>query len=194
MRPTTGAPNTPSIVAMLGSPRRNGNCATVLRAALAEAEARGCATELIHLSAHTIRYCAGHDDCGQRERCPQDDEAGAVLERLWEADGVILASPVYLDNVSGQMKVLLDRTCHDYSKGRRMKARAVGLITVAESTGLDDAIAALRRALAFIQPHALPTFVAKGYASALGDAAANSSLMESGRRLGRDMAAAVRAR
>lgn len=183
----------PRVVAILGSPRRKGNCATVLRAALAELEQRSTGTEIVHLSAHDIRYCAGHDDCGQRERCPINDDAAAVLDRFYQADGVILASPVYADNVSGQMKVFLDRACHDYARGRRLRARAIGLVAVADSSGLDDALAAMSRALAFVRRGPVPAFTVKGYATLLGDAAKNDRLMESTRELGRRMADALQA-
>jgi multimeric flavodoxin WrbA len=179
------------VVAVLGSPRRNGNCAALLRAALAELELRGATVETIHLSAHDIRYCAGHDDCAAREHCAIKDEAPALLDRVYKADVLVLASPVYTDNVSGQMKVFLDRTCHGYSRGRRLRALVIGLVTVADSTGLDDALAAMTRALAFTQRDGVPTLSVKGYATLKGDAARNEELMESARALGRSLADAA---
>ena len=178
----------PHVVGVLGSPRRNGNCAALLRAAMAELELRGATVETIHLSAHDIRYCAGHDDCADRERCAILDDAPALLDRLYEADAVVLASPVYTDNVSGQMKVCLDRACHDYSRGRRLKARVIGLVTVADSTGLDDALAAMTRALAFIGREGVPAFSVKGYATLKGDAEKDRGLMEAARTFGRSLA------
>jgi multimeric flavodoxin WrbA len=176
------------VVAVLGSPRRKGNSATLLDAALAELEARGATTETIHLSAHDIRYCAGHDDCAARERCAIKDDAPELIDHVFAAGAVILASPVYTDNVSGQMKVFLDRTCHPYSRGRRLEARVAGLITVADSTGLDDALAAMTRALAFIGRDGLPALSVKGYATRKGDAEKDHDLMESARILGRRLA------
>jgi multimeric flavodoxin WrbA len=180
----------PHVVAVLGSPRRKGNCAAVLGAALAELEARGAEVEVINLSAHEIRYCSGHDDCAERESCPTRDDAPDLLERVFAADAVIMASPVYADDITGQMKVFIDRGCHPYGRGRRLAARAVGLITVADSTGLDDTLATFKRALVyFCKDRApVPIFEAKGYATLLGDAVKNGELMESGRMLGRDMA------
>lgn len=182
------AKDPPHVVAVLGSPRRRGNCAALVRAALTELERQGATVETIHLSAHDIRYCAGHDDCADRERCAIRDEAPALLDRLYEADAVVLASPVYTDNISGQMKVFLDRACHDYSRGRRLKARVIGLVTVADSTGLDDALAAMSRALAFIRRDDVPTFSVKGYATLKGDAEKDIDLMDAARALGRRLA------
>ncbi len=180
----------PRVVAVLGSPRRKGNCAAVVGAAQAELEARGAEVEVIHLSAHKIRYCSGHDDCAERELCPTRDDAPELLERVFAADGVILASPVYADDVTGQMKVFIDRACHPYGRGRRLAARAIGLITVADSSGLDDTLATFKRALVyFCKGRApVPTFEAKGYATLLGEAAGNEELMEAGRAVGRQMA------
>jgi multimeric flavodoxin WrbA len=180
----------PNVVAVLGSPRRKGNCAAVVGAALAELEAIGVAVEIIHLSAHDIRYCMGHDDCADRECCAIRDDAPALLDRVFAADGLILASPVYADDVTGQMKVFIDRACHPYARDRRMAAHTIGLVSVADSTGLDDVLATFKRALVYFckgrQP--VPTYEAKGYATLLGDAARNEELMQSGRKLGRDMA------
>jgi multimeric flavodoxin WrbA len=181
----------PRVVAVLGSPRRKGNCAALLRAALTELEKRGAEVETIQLSAYDIRYCAGHDDCAERELCPIKDDTAELLDRFYEADAVLLASPVYTDNVSGQTKVFLDRACHDYSRGRRLRARVVGLVTVADSTGLDDTLAAMARALAFIRRPDVPTFSVKGYATSIGDAEKNDALMESARQLGRQLAEAL---
>jgi multimeric flavodoxin WrbA len=182
----------PHVVAVLGSPRRSGNCAALLRAALAELESKGAAVETIHLSAHDVRYCAGHDDCAARERCAIRDDAPELLDRVYEADVVVLASPVYADNISGQMKVFLDRGCHDYSRGRRLKARVIGLVTVADSTGLDDALAAMTRALAFISREGVPTFSVKGFATLKGDAEKDCDLMEAAHTLGRSLADSAR--
>jgi len=183
----------PRVVAVLGSPRRKGNCAAVVSAALAELEARGAEVELIHLSAHDIKYCMGHDDCDDRERCALRDDAPALLERAFAAEGLILASPVYADDVTGQMKVFIDRACHPYVRGRRLDARTIGLVTVADSTGLDDTLATFKRALVYFRKERdpIPTFEAKGYATLIGDAVKNDELMESGRRLGRSMAGAL---
>jgi multimeric flavodoxin WrbA len=182
----------PHVVAVLGSPRRNGNCAALLRAVLAELELRGATVETIHLSAHDVRYCAGHDDCADRECCAIKDDAPALLDRVYEADALVLASPVYTDNISGQMKVFLDRACHDYSRGRRLRARVIGLVTVADSTGLDDALAAMTRALAFIRRQDVPTFSVKGFATLKGDAEKDRDLMEAAHTLGRSLADAAR--
>jgi multimeric flavodoxin WrbA len=147
--------------------------------------------ETIHLSAHDIRYCAGHDDCADRARCPIADDAADLLERFFEADVAIVASPVYTDNVSGQTKVFFDCACHDYSRGRRLKARAIGLVTAADSTGLNDTLAAMSRALAFLHRDGVPTYSVSGYATLLGDAEHNEALMESARALGQRLAEAV---
>ena len=184
---------TPRVIAVLGSPRRKGNCALVLAAALDEIGRRGAAVETIHLSAHDIRCCAGHDDCAEREKCPIRDEAAELLERVFSADAVIFASPVYADNVSGQLKVFIDRGCHPYVRGSRLAARAVGLITVADSSGLQDALAAMRRALFYYQKGCdpVPTFEVSGYASNLGDAAKNELLLAQAHEMGRGIAQAL---
>lgn len=189
------AEQTPRVVAVLGSPRRKGNCAVVLGAALQELERHGAAIDVIHLSAHTIRYCMGHDDCGERGRCAIRDDAPDLLDRVFAAEAVILASPVYADNVTGQMKVFIDRACHPYARDRRLAARAVGLITVADSSGLQDSLAAMRRALFYFQKglDPVPVFEVSGFATTIGEAASDERLLAAAAQMGRQVAAQIAA-
>ena len=132
-------------MAVVGSPRATGNTSYLVDVALDELARRGVAVEKITLGEHRILPCEGHDDCADFGACPLNDEAGPILERVYAADGLIFATPVYYENVSGQMKLFIDRNCFNNYHEIWLRARAVGLIAVAESTGLDDAIDGLRR-------------------------------------------------
>lgn len=179
------------VVALVGSPRPRGNSSCLVDAALRELESAGARTEKVMLGARKIGFCVGHDDCEEREDCPLEDDASALIDDVFRADGLILASPVYGDNVSAQMKVFMDRCCHPYNRGRKLRTRVVGLLAVADSSGLEETIDAMRRFVSFIEPDGVEIVTAAGYATCLGDAARNEPLVEEARVVGRRMAEAL---
>ncbi len=80
------------ILAIVGSPRLKGNINYLVDQALEEAQELGAETEKIVLSQYEVNPCLGHDDCASFESCRQKDDAGWILDRFCEADGVILAN------------------------------------------------------------------------------------------------------
>ncbi len=100
------------VVAFNGSPRRNGNTATMLKLALAELEAAGVRTELVQLGGLHLRGCRACFGCAARKdgRCAvRDDELNSLLERMLDADGIIIGTPTYFADVSTEVKALIDR-------------------------------------------------------------------------------------
>ena len=85
-----------------------------------------------------------------------------MLDRVYAADCLILASPVYYENVSAQMKAFIDRNVFRYAHDEWLPARVVGLIAVTAETGLDDTLAALRRYVALSTDHEVPVFTCDG--------------------------------
>ena len=99
------------ILGINGSARKGKNTAKMLQTALDEAKKLGCETELLELVDYTILPCTGCNHCLREHKCSQQekDDMKKISEKLLEADGIILGSPVYLDNVTGQMKIFMDR-------------------------------------------------------------------------------------
>lgn len=98
------------ILAINGSPRtiRSGTrrlAAYVLEGAAAE----GAETEIIDLAELAITPCTACEACSINGVCVNDDDVPGIIARMKEADGIVFASPVYIDNVTGQMKILFDR-------------------------------------------------------------------------------------
>jgi multimeric flavodoxin WrbA len=181
----------PSVVAVVGSPRPRGNTAALVAATLEELEARGAACETIVLSRLTISPCLAHDACAELAACPQGDDAEAVLERVYAADCLVLGTPVYYENVSAQMKAFIDRNVFRYSHEEWLRAKAVGLIAVTAETGLDEALAALRRYVRLSSRGEMPVHTCAGYADGAGAAATDEALLADARRLGAALSAAL---
>ncbi len=192
MEPLADHRDRPSVVAVVGSPRAAGNTSYLVDVALDVLARAGLAVEKIMLGEHRVLPCEGHDDCEDLSVCPLDDDAGAILERMYAADGLILATPVYYEDVSGQMKVFIDRNCFNNYHEVWLQARSVGLIAVAESTGVDEAIDSLRRFVALSSDKKVKPLSVTGLAYRAGDAAGNGPLIAAVRDMARAMAAALR--
>jgi multimeric flavodoxin WrbA len=68
-------------------------------------------TEIVRLSDYHLEICKGCKLCCDKgeERCPLKDDRDVLLEKMMASDGVVFASPNYSFQVSGLMKVFLDR-------------------------------------------------------------------------------------
>jgi uncharacterized membrane protein len=100
-----------TIVAVNGSPHGGmGNTAQMIEMLRPTLEAEGLALEVITLFDKEIDYCTGCALCLEKGKCWIPDEHRGLVKRLLEADGVILASPVYFLHVTAQMKTFLDRS------------------------------------------------------------------------------------
>lgn len=97
------------IVGISGSPR-HGNTEVLVKQALSEAEKSGAQTEYISLSGETINPCKHCDRCPVKETlCIQIDSMQKIYDKLLEADGIIIGSPVYVGSVTAQLKAMMDR-------------------------------------------------------------------------------------
>ncbi len=100
------------VVAFNCSPRKDGNTAIMLRAALAELEAAGHRTELVQLAGRPLRGCTACKGCFRNKdrKCTlPDDGLNGYVEKMCEADGVIIGSPTYFSDMTAEAKALIDR-------------------------------------------------------------------------------------
>ena len=126
------------VVAFNGSPRRDGNTATMLRLALDELEAAGVRTELVQLGGLHLRGCKACYGCVARKdgRCAvQDDEMNGLIEKLLDADGVLIGTPTYFADVSTEVKALIDRAGLVTRVNGNLLRRKLGAAVVAVRRG-----------------------------------------------------------
>ena len=182
----------PYVVALVGSPRVHGNCSFLVDLALADLERQGARCEKLMLGEFDIRPCQGHADCDSRSVCALDDDAAAVIEKAYAADALLLATPVYYEDVSAQMKLFIDRNVFSYGHERMLTPKVVGLIAVAAETGLEETLATLRRFVALSSSGDLPSVELAGFADKPGDAAADEQLVAEAHRFAEQLGAALR--
>ena len=97
-------------VCLLGSPRRGGNSDTLAGHFCDEAKSRGADIESVVLSDLNYNGCINLFQCKNTlDRCGQEDDLTPVLESIEQASILVLASPIYFTNLTGQMKLAMDR-------------------------------------------------------------------------------------
>lgn len=99
----------PNIIAIYGSPRRKGNTATLLKKAIEGARDAGADVEEIVLRDLKISPCLEIYGCLQAGECAIKDDFQMVRDKILQAQGLILASPVFFYAVSAHTKMLMDR-------------------------------------------------------------------------------------
>ena len=122
------------VVAFNGSARKDGNTAILIRRVFSSLEAEGIETELVQLAGKTIKGCIACGRCfkNKDKKCAvTDDIANECIEKMLEADGIILGSPVYFSDLTTEMKALIDRAGYVARANSDMLQRKVGAGVVA---------------------------------------------------------------
>jgi len=123
------------VVAFNGSPRADGNTAALLRAVLDVLEAEDIATEFVQVGGQSLHGCRACMRCAELKtgRCAfNDDIANACIEKMIEADGVIIGSPTYFADLTSETKALIDRAGYAIRNGGNLMRRKVGAAVVVE--------------------------------------------------------------
>jgi multimeric flavodoxin WrbA len=121
------------VVAFNGSARKDGNTALLIKRVLQVLEDEGFKTELIQLADEPIRGCNACRVCYETKnrRCViEDDKVNEYIQKMLEADGIILGSPVYFSMMTPEMKALIDRTGYVARGNSDMFKRKVGAAVV----------------------------------------------------------------
>jgi multimeric flavodoxin WrbA len=98
------------IIAFNGSPRKKGNTSNLVKAVLEGAASAGAETTEVNLHHINMKGCMGCLSCRQKHGiCAQKDDLSPHLEAVKTCDGMVIACPIYMYRISGQMKLLVDR-------------------------------------------------------------------------------------
>jgi multimeric flavodoxin WrbA len=122
------------VVAFNGSPRKDGNTYHALTGIGEELIKEGIEFEVIHVGNRAIRGCMACMGCvkNQNERCViATDEVNDWIQKMKEADGIVLSSPVHYAGIAGTMKSFLDRAFFVTSVNNSMLRHKIGAAVVA---------------------------------------------------------------
>ena len=117
-----------------GSPRVNGNTSIALKEMEKVFEENGIEVVTMQIGNKAIRGCIACNSCGKNGRCVFDDEVNLAARELADADGMVIASPVYYASANGTLVSFLDRLFYSAPVDKRMKVGAS--VAVARRGGL----------------------------------------------------------
>lgn len=129
---------TKKVVALLGSKRKVNTYKLLLQIKDLLAE-NNTELEIIELYKYDIKDCIGCDICVLKGNCVLQDDVSLIMDTLSKSDGIILASPVYLQQVSGKMKTFFDRTCSWYHRPV-LTAKPVLCVATTKGSGLKSTL------------------------------------------------------
>ncbi len=122
------------VIAINGSARKNGNTALLIKEVFTVLENENIDCEMIQLAGEDINGCLACDHCYQlkNESCvQQDDIINSCIEKMKEADGIILASPTYFSNITPELKAFIDRAGRVGRANNNMFKHKIGAAVVA---------------------------------------------------------------
>ena len=119
------------VLLISSSPRKEkSNTFTLAKEVIKGLADEGISHEIIHLSEHHISFCQHCEECHRKIlRCSVKDSIPAILNKMLEAGGIILASPNYINQVTASMKALFDRSTHFIHCMRLLGKYIAGVVT-----------------------------------------------------------------
>jgi multimeric flavodoxin WrbA len=122
------------VVAFNGSPRKNGNTSILIDTVFSVLNKENIETEVVQVGNKVVHGCTGCGKCREikNKRCQiKNDLLNECIEKMIEADGIILGSPVYFADITSEMKALIDVAGYVTRGNGHLLARKVGAGIVA---------------------------------------------------------------
>ena len=178
------------ILVILGSPRKQGNSATLAQNVVAGAEAEGADVESFYLHEMDIKPCNACDVCiKQPEKgCILKDDMHEIYTSLPSADSIVIATPIYWFNMSAQTKLFIDRLYGlVVPKRQALTGKKIGIIltygdTNEHSSGAINAINSFKDIFRYIGAEI--TGIVHGSAMEAGEIKHNQNIMKNAYELG----------
>jgi len=166
------------VLAINGSHRKGKNTANMLNIVLEEAKAEGADTELLEITDFNIKPCLSCNQCLRKTSCSIQDDVQVIANKMMEADAVILGSPVYFGNVTGLLKMFMDRTRWMHMCQNLLEGHIGAAVTVAglRNGGQEVTLNILER---FLQSHGLMVVDSRNVQGGIYNIGAVGSLYES---------------
>lgn len=104
------------VLILAGSPRKGGNSDMLCDEFMRGSAEAGNEVEKIRICEKKILYCTGCGVCNNTHKCVIRDDMSEILDKMVDADVIVLATPVYFYSMDGQMKTLIDRCVPRYEE------------------------------------------------------------------------------
>ena len=138
------------VIGIVGSKRKNGNTAALIKQTMIPFEkSEDFETEIIYLGDLNIEGCSGCESCAKTNRCVIKDDMQEVYKKLRMADSIIAGSPTYFYNMTSDMKKFIDR-CYCFftfdkedrsvwiSEFEQGPQKYAGIVAVSEQENIED--------------------------------------------------------
>ena len=124
-----------------GSPRKNGNTAAITSEIERGLKDRGFETKYFALHEVNINFCVGCKSCYVAGECMHSDDVAMIVQEIFDAELVVVASPSYWGDVTAQMKAFIDRCLPycDTNPKRKLLAKGTKGVAVAVRAGSNKA-------------------------------------------------------
>jgi len=172
------------------SPRKGGNTEILMQEALAGARDSEAETELFSVVGKDIKPCDGCLSCEKTGECKIKDDMQPLYEKMLSADGIILGTPVYFYSMSGQAKVLLDRTYALLYPRIRLANKVASGIAVTARAGAASALHTLY--FYFLIHHMFSAEWVEGLAREKGEITKDERAMKAAYELGREVVTLIK--
>ena len=182
-----------AILAIHGSPRKNGNSVYLAQRAIKAAENRHTRIEQVYLDDLKIKPCTGCDACRKeiKGHCIIKDDMQKLYEKVLKADVLLFSSPVYWFTYSAQLKLFFDRLYAVQTETlSALKGKKIGIILAygdvdQVSSGAINAIHTLQDTFKYTESEILG--IVHGTGGAIGATQKNRKLVKQARELGKKL-------
>ena len=123
------------VLILSGSPRKDGNSDMLCNEFMRGAIESGNEVEKIRVAEKKIGFCTGCYACSNTGVCAIKDDMAEVMQKLIDADVIVLASPVYFYSIGAQLKALIDRTVCRWTE---VKDKEFYYIMTAADSGIES--------------------------------------------------------
>lgn len=148
------------IIMINGSFRKNGTTARILKEMSRQLKEYGDADiQMIHVGDLELKYCTGCCNCYKTGECIYKDGMEKILAEMESADGIIFGTPTYASNVSGQMKVIIERG--HFIMEQSLQGRYAISVATYENYGGKAAANVLKRMFTYSGANVSGTIIAK---------------------------------
>ena len=171
------------ILAVMGSPRRNGNTHILVSKIIEGAEAGGAVVDEVFLGDLTIRECDGCHVCWKGKECSKDDDMRAVYPAIIQSDVIIFGTPVYWYAPTALMKAFVDRFVYFNCPENRQKIKGLSAVLAVpfeeeDLTTAGGVVEFFQKSLAYLEVKLLGQIIVPGVGEKGAIRSKNQSLQQ----------------
>lgn len=181
------------VIGFNGSARKDGNTSALIQKVFEPLEAEGIQTKQVNLGAKAVNGCLACMKCHEKQdgHCIQTkDPLNDWLDEMKAADGIILGTPVYFADISGQLKCFMDRTgMVAIANGNMFKRKAAAAVVAVRRAGAVSAFHSVNAYFTIAEMIVVgSSYWNIGFGMDKGDVAQDGEGLQTMRNLGQNMA------